>query len=114
MDGMQHWSEEAVQHIKKLEGTYDALKHIKIDKSRCTEGVNAISIMPEVNNVEPYELAKALRDVIKMTGTHLGGKTTSFIEDFKKQFGEEYIQEIEKIGVNLHFLELKFPKFPVF
>jgi len=94
--------------IKKLEETYDALKYIKIDKSRCAEGANAISIMPEVNNVEPYELAKALRDIIKMTGTHLGNKTTSFIEDFKKQFGEEYIQEIEKIGVNLHFLELKF------
>lgn len=94
--------------IKKLEETYDVLKYIKIDKSRYAEGANAISIIPEVNNVKPYDLSKALREVIKMTGTHLGNKTTSFIEDFKKQIGKEYIQEIEKIGVSLHFLELKF------
>ncbi len=94
--------------IKNLEETYNALKYVKIDKSRYSEGTKAISIMPEVNNIEPYELAKAIREVIKTAGTHLGDKTTSFIEDFKKQLGEKYILEIEKIGVNLHFLELKF------
>ncbi len=94
--------------IKNFEGAYDVLKYVKIDKSRYSEGVNAISIISEVNNVESYELAKALIKVIKMMGFTLGNKTISFIKDFKKQMGEEYILEIEKIGVNLHFLELKF------
>ena len=94
--------------IKNFEGAYDVLKYVKIDKSRYSEGVNAISIISEVNNVESHELAKALIKVIKMMGFTLGNKTISFIKDFKKQMGEEYILEIEKIGVNLHFLELKF------
>lgn len=67
--------------------------------------------MPEISNVEPYEFAKAIRDVIKIAETHLDDKTnTSFIEDFKKQLGGEYLLQIEKIGVNLHFLEFKFAK----
>ena len=94
--------------IKNLKETYNVLKYVKIDKSRYSEGTKAIGIMPEVNNIEPYELAKAIREVIKTAGIHLGDETTSFIEDFKKQLGEKYILEIEKIGVNLHFLELKF------
>ena len=31
-----------------------------------------------------------------------------FIEKFKKQIGEKYVQEIEKIGVNLHLIGLRF------
>jgi hypothetical protein len=94
--------------IKNFEGAYDVLKYVKIDNTHYSEGVNAISIASEVNNVESYDLAKALIKIIKMMGFTLGNKTISFIKDFKKQMGEEYILEIEKIGVNLHFLELKF------
>jgi len=95
--------------IKKLGNMHDVLKYIEIDRSRYSEGKAAISIKPEINSVKSYELGKALRDVIKITGTFLDNKSTaSYIEEFKKQLGKEYLYEIEKIGVNLHFLELKF------
>ena len=93
--------------IEELENRHDVLKYIKIDKSRYTEGAYAISIMPEVNSVESYKLGKAIREIIKMTHKHLGDKT-NFIEEFKNKLGDKYLSEIEKIGVNLHFLELKF------
>ena len=90
----------------------DALRNInvniKIDKSQYTEGADAISIMPEVNSVESYKLGKAIREIIKMTHKHLGDKSYNFIEEFKNKLGDKYLSEIEKIGVNLHFLELKF------
>ncbi len=94
--------------IEELENRHDVLKYIKIDKSRYTEGADAISIMPEVNSVESYKLGKAIREIIKMTHKHLGDKTYNFIEEFKNKLGDKYLSEIEKIGVNLHFLELKF------
>ncbi|MEA3458539.1 MAG: hypothetical protein U9R21_07675 [Candidatus Thermoplasmatota archaeon] len=94
--------------IEKLEERHDVLKYIKIDKSRYEEGADAISVMPEINNVESYRLGKAIRQVIKVTGSKLGSRTATFIEDFKNQLGAEYLFEIGKIGVNLHFLELKF------
>lgn len=95
--------------IKKLRETYDILKYIKIDESRYTQGANAITITSEVNDAEPYELAKALREIIRTTGMFLDEKNTaSYIEDFKEQLGKEYLNEFERIGVNLYFLELKF------
>ena len=95
--------------IKNLMHTHNALKYIRIDQSRYSQGTDAINIMPEINNVEPYELAKALREVIKTTGTHLDENNVhSYIKEFKKELGDKYLQEIQKIGVNLHFLELKF------
>jgi len=94
--------------IEKLEERHDVLKYIKIDKSRYAEGVDAISVMPEINNVESYRLGKAIREVIKITGSKLGNRTATYIEDFKNRLGAEYFFEIGKIGVNLHFLELKF------
>lgn len=94
--------------IGKLEEKHNILRYIEIDKSRYAEGANAISIMPEINNVESYKLGKAIREVIKMVGNELGSKTALYIEDFKKHIGTKYLYEIEKIGVNLHFLELKF------
>lgn len=94
--------------IGKLEEKHNILRYIKIDKSRYAEGANAISIMPDINNVESYKLGKAIREVIRMVGKELGSKTTLYIEDFKKHIGTKYLHEIERIGVNLHFLELKF------
>ena len=94
--------------IGKLEEKHNILRYIKIDKSRYAEGANAISIMPDINNVESYKLGKAIREVIRMVGKELGSKTSLYIEDFKKRIGTKYLYEIERIGVNLHFLELKF------
>ncbi|GAH07595.1 unnamed protein product, partial [marine sediment metagenome] len=54
--------------IGKLEEKHNILRNIKIDKSRYAEGANAISIMPEINNVESHKLGKAIREVIRMVG----------------------------------------------
>ena len=88
---------------------HDVLKYIKIDNSQYTQGINAIRIIPEANNVKRYELVRAIRDIIRITEMFLDdNKKTSFIENFKIKLGREYIYEIENLGVNLHFLELKF------
>ena len=58
--------------------------------------------------VEARDRLGVLTATRKIVGEELGVKKTSFIEDFKKHIGDEYLNKIEKIGVNLHFLEFKF------
>jgi len=95
--------------IKNLKEKHDVLKYIKIDESRHGQGADVINVMPELSNVKPSDLGRALRDIIKTTGKTFGTKNTaSIIEDFKKQLGEEYQNQIKDIGVNLQFLELRF------
>lgn len=93
--------------IKNLEEKHDVLRYIKIDASRYMDGFDAVSIMSEINNVESYKLGKAIQEIIKMLHNKLGGRVPSFIEDFKNKLGDKYLSEIEKIGVNLHLLQLK-------
>ena len=94
--------------INQLSDSHEVLKYIKIDETNYEQGTNAFNISPEINNSDSYLLGKAIRDILKMTGHNLGNKTHNFIEYFKIEMGEDYINEIEKIVVNLHFLELKF------
>lgn len=94
--------------IKNLKETHDVLNYIKINASRYNDGNNAIDVISDINSFEPYKIAKAIRDIIKMIYVNLGEKDAEFIKNFKKQLGDEYLVEIEKIGLNLHFLEIKF------
>ena len=94
--------------IEKLSEKYDFLKYIKIDKSRYAEGKDVVSVSSEINNIESYKLGKALQDIIKIVGEKFGLKTVSYIDNFKKYVGDECLHLIERIGVNLHLLELKY------
>ena len=62
--------------------------------------------MTEINSVESYKLGTAFREIIKVIHDILGDET--FIPEFKKKMGDKNLLEIEKMGVNLHFLELRF------
>ena len=84
------------------------MKCIVIDKPEFSKSEYAIFISSEINNIESYILGKALRDIIKSIGEELGVKNHDYIKDFKKYVGNDHFNEIEKIGINLHFLELKF------
>jgi len=94
--------------IEKLQDKYEALQYIIVDKSLYDSGINAITIMPEINTVESYKFGKAIEEILKKIQEHLEDKTSSFIEEFENKMGHEYFLEIEKLGVNLHILELRF------
>ena len=94
-----------VQNVQK---EHNFFKYVRFDKHRYAEGVSTVTILPEINMIEPYVLAKGLRDVIKLTNASTGDKVEEFIGQFKKKMGEEYLLNLEKMGINLHFLQLKF------
>jgi hypothetical protein len=93
--------------ITKMKDKHDVLKYITVDKSRLDEGIHAIEINPEINNVDSYELGKAIKDILVRSQIDLKELTSSFFADFEKSFNKKYILEIEKMGVNLHILELR-------
>lgn len=87
-----------------LQGIHAILDYIKITMTHDEEII--ITIPFEINTIESYKLGMAFRDVITIIQEN--HKRIPLIEDFKKQLGDEYLTEIEKIGVNLHFLELRY------
>ena len=94
--------------INQLEEKHDILKYIKIDKSRYSEAVDAMQIIPDINSADSYEIGKAIREIIRMIRINLGDRGDGFFEEFKNKLGNEYLSEIEKMGVNLYLLELKY------
>jgi len=92
--------------IIHLQKEYEVLRYIKIDTSKREGGIDIFQVTPEINNIESYKLGKAFREMIKALHDIYGDKT--FIPNFKKKIGEEFLHESERMGINLHFLELRF------
>ncbi len=94
--------------LRELGETHEVLRFIEVNESKYKEGIEAIKITDEINSVEPYQLGKAIREVVRRTHEESGGKIDIFIEDFKNRMGEEYLLDFDNIGVNLHFIQLKY------
>lgn len=94
--------------LMELRKKYEILQSITIDKSQYSKGIESINILPTINLAEPYQLGKAMRDIIRFTRKNLGDEAYNFIDDFKNKLGADYISEIEDLGVNLHFLEMEY------
>lgn len=94
--------------VKKNCEKHEVLKYIKIDKTRLEEGLNAIEIDPAINSVDSYDLGKAIKDLLVRAQIDLKDLTNNFFNDFEQNIDKEYLPEIEKMGVNLHILELRY------
>jgi hypothetical protein len=93
---------------KKLGDKYEFLKYIKIDSMRYSEGIDAISILPEIDIVRPSEVGRGIQKIVEETIISLGEEAGQhFIEKFKKRLGKAYVLRIEEMGVNLHMINLR-------
>jgi len=91
-----------------LQDKYEFLNNINLIDEGQKDNPNIFQINSDINLVTPYKFAKSVREIINMTSKNLQSDKSIFINEFKKEIGDEYLFEIEKIGVNLHFLEMKF------
>ena len=97
--------------IEKLRGEYgDVFRYVSIDRSRYDEGINAITIEPGINNLDSDRLAGGIKELIKKIQDNQVdlAEKTSFIERFKDQLGKIHIKELENLGVNLFFIDMRF------
>jgi UDP-N-acetylmuramoylalanine-D-glutamate ligase len=97
--------------LEKLQEKHkEVLKHITVDKSQYEKGMKAIIINPEINNEDPYKIAKTIQGMLKVTQEkqqNYPDKVT-FIQDFEREIGEKCSAELKKIGVNLHLISLRY------
>ena len=88
----------------------NVLQYIKIDKSKYEEGIGAVTINHKINEIPPYDLAKALRDIIiAVQKDHANySDMATFMDNFEEEIGEQYYTELENIGVNPHLIGLRY------
>ena len=94
--------------LRKFVGTFEYLKLIKIDSMRYSEGLEAITVSPDIESVRPSELGIGIQKIVEDIIRSLGEDASlEFIGKFKQRLGKAYILRIEEMGVNLHIMELK-------
>lgn len=93
---------------KKLGDKYEFLKYIKIDSMRYSEGIDAISVLPEIDIVRSSEVGRGIQKTVEEIIMSLGEEAGQyFTEKFKKRLGKAYVLRIEEMGVNLHMIDLR-------
>jgi len=94
--------------LRKFENKYPCLQHIKIDNTLFLEGKDGIIISSEIESVKGYELGRAIHFLIENIADSIGKKSgLVFIQKFRRRLGKALCLRIEKLGVNLHMVELK-------
>jgi hypothetical protein len=95
---------------KLAEKHTNVLQYVEIDKSKCEEGIDAVAIDHKINDIPPYDIAKALRDIIiAIHKDHANYDTmATFMDNFEEEIGEQYYNELENIGVNPHLIALRY------
>ena len=95
--------------IDKLKTKYDFLKHVEIKDTRFLEMDEPVTVMSDIDNVNPDEIAKALYDIIKTTNNALGKNAGYFfIKELRNNLGEDYNSTIEEMGLDLGLMQLEF------
>jgi hypothetical protein len=94
--------------LKKLDERYGYMRYVKIDSTRYSDGINAVSVPSDVNEVSPMELAKAIQKMVERVTFSLGEEAgEDFVNRFKERLGKAYLSKIEQMGVNLHMIQLR-------
>lgn len=95
--------------MNELKDTYDFLKYVQIkDIKQLRYTIDDIIIEPNLNNIGPKDLGKAIQDIIDLLKKYLGKKAGYFfIQEFRKVLGEEYHKIIKSMGVDLRLVELQ-------
>jgi len=94
--------------IKKLEETYDFLKHVEVTDTRFIEDGVFINVMSDVNSVPSTEVGKAIHAIIVTMNDMLGRDAGHFfIKEISRSIGDEYYSTIEEMGVDLSLMQLE-------
>lgn len=94
--------------VERLNTVYDVFKHVTINDIRVMQGVNIVSIDPQVDSMDPINVGNSIQKIVQELHDQLGERTAySFITKFKNYFNNEYLFILEEMGVNLDIIELK-------
>ncbi len=88
----------------------EILQYINIDKSQIEKGAEAITIDFDINKKDPYKISKTIKLVLKETQENQKNyaEKASFFNDLKREMGERYYAELQKMGVNVNLLSMRY------
>ena len=98
--------------IQSVQNDYPDLKAISIDSSQYIKGFDAIQIDNTLNSIDATDFGHMLREIIAKISQNLPtNEKLRFIELIKKNLDDKTMETFEKIGLNLHMIELKLKNF---
>jgi hypothetical protein len=90
------------QHVDMLREQHSFLGYISINDIRYTLGSEEIAIQPEINNVDPRDLGRAIKSILQDTDTTLMNLgRNSVIGDLKIHLTTEYLAKLREMGVTI-------------
>ena len=97
--------------LEKLKDQHDdVIQNITIDKSKYNDGIKAIFINPDINNLSGRRIGDAIKEILKKVQENLEADYDKavFISDFKEKIGKNHTLELENLGINLFFIDLRY------
>jgi len=95
--------------LRDLESDFDFLKFVYIDDLENLENnTDDIVVITDVDEIDPKKIGNAIQKIIDIFKEKMGSKAGFFfLREFEKILGEEYTNEIKKIGVDLRLIDLQ-------
>jgi hypothetical protein len=102
-------AEEAIgSSIKTLENKYNFLKFVDAKTKDISKGGFAISVSPNVNNVDTSQVGKAIESLIRVVYNDIGNDAgLYFITELKEHTGDEITKMISTMNVDLDQVQLE-------
>jgi hypothetical protein len=94
--------------IKTLEGKYDFLKLIEINKDDNTDRGFSVSVSPDIDSINPVLVGKAIEALIRVVYNDIDTEAgLYFVSEVKETAGKEITRMIEDCEVDLSQLQLE-------
>jgi hypothetical protein len=94
--------------IKTLEGKFDFLKLIEINKNENTDGGFSVSVAPDINSINPVLVGKAIEALIRVVYNDMDTEAgLYFVSEVKELAGKEVTRMISEFDVDLGQLQLE-------
>ena len=103
------FAEESIgSTIKTLEGKYDFLKYVRINRNDSSEKGFVINISPDINSVHPIEIGRAIESIIRVIYNDLNEEAgLYFVTELKQYIGEQTTNGIIDCDVDLDQIQLE-------
>jgi len=94
--------------IKTLEGKYDFLRYIDIEKDNILDSEFAINISPDIETVNPTLVGKAIEALVRVIYNDLNSEAgLYFVTELKKFAGDEVTKAIMESNADLDQVQLE-------
>lgn len=103
------YAEETIgSSIKTLERKFDFLRYVSINQQDVTDGGYAITVNPDIENVDSGRMGKAIESLIRVVYSDLSDDAgLYFVSELKENAGEELLHRIWDLDIDLDQVQLE-------